>query len=91
MSLGIGIKTLEYLFGSYEGGERILKQYINTSIGNSVYSDTKKYKGLVGDIRIYKEALSEDEAANLSDNAEYTWDFDTEDLVYDRCSGIVNL
>ncbi len=76
--------TLEYLFGAYEGGERILKQYVNSSIGNSVYSDTKNYKGLVGDITIYKEALSEKEAASLPDNAEYSWDFDTKDLVYEE-------
>lgn len=76
--------TLEYLFGTYDGGEKLLKQYINSSIGNSVYSDTKNYKGLVGDIRIYREALSEDKAASLPDNAEYTWDFETKDLVYDE-------
>lgn len=75
--------TLEYLFGNYDGGENILKQYAYSSIGNSVYSDTDNFKGMVSDICIYEKALSYDEVKNKKEIA-YKWDFDTEDLEYEN-------
>ncbi|MBP3339194.1 MAG: glycoside hydrolase family 97 catalytic domain-containing protein [Lachnospiraceae bacterium] len=80
-ALGCDIaSSLEYLFGNYEGGEKILKDYIYTSIGNSVYSTDSNFKGSVADLRIYTYALSDEEANKLPDDAEYVYDFDTEDI-----------
>ncbi|MGN0506934.1 MAG: glycoside hydrolase family 97 catalytic domain-containing protein [Lachnospiraceae bacterium] len=72
--------SLEYLFGTYAGGERILTQYVNSSIGNSVYSDTKNFQGLLANLRIYTEAMTAEEITEKT--AAYAWDFDTADLVY---------
>ena len=74
--------ALEYLFGDYEGGERILDDYVNSSIGNSVYNNVKGFAGLVSDIRIYDKALSASEAKSLPSGAAYIWDFETETLEY---------
>lgn len=65
--------ALKYLFGTYDGGEYILGQYVNTSIGNSVYSDTNNYKGLIGNIRIYDSALSAKKAKVTA--PAYVWNF----------------
>lgn len=65
--------ALKYLFGNYDNGEYILGQYVNTSIGNSVYSDTNNYKGLLGNIRIYNSPLSAEEAKKTAPT--YLWNF----------------
>ncbi len=73
-STGGNLKSvLKYLFGTYEGGEYILGQYVNTSIGNSVYADASNYKGLLGNIRIYSSALTADEAKKTA--PDYYWNF----------------
>ncbi len=65
--------ALKYLFGTYDDGEYILGKYVNTSIGNSVYSDTNNYKGLLGNIRLYNSALSAAEASRVA--PAYIWNF----------------
>lgn len=70
--------TLEYLFGDYEGGEHILSQYVNTSIGNSVYADTPNFIGKVGDVRVYLEALDPDTV--LSTHPDYVWNFNGDNI-----------
>lgn len=75
--------ALKYLFGTYDGGEYILGQYVNTSIGNSVYSDTNNYKGLVGNIRIYDSALSAEKAAATL--PAYAWNFNG-DCVFENAA-----
>lgn len=70
--------TLEYLFGDYEGGEHILSQYVNTSIGNSVYADTPNFIGKVGDVRVYLEALDPDAA--LCTHPDYVWNFNGDNI-----------
>jgi len=67
--------SLEYLFGTYENGTVILKDYCNTTIGNSVYSDVDNFKGYVDDICIYDKALSGDEVTNLPEESLYKWHF----------------
>lgn len=73
--------TLEYLFGTFDGGENLLGQYINTSVGNSVYGDTPDFAGSVSMLRIYRRALTADEAKSLPDGADYVYDFDAADIV----------
>lgn len=74
--------TLEYLFGSYEGGTNLLKQYINVSFGNSVYSDCKSYKGSIANIRFFDRMLSADEIKTA--NAVYNWSFAADTLNYNE-------
>ncbi len=79
-STGGNLKSaLKYLFGNYKNGEYILGQYVNTSIGNSVYADTSNYKGLVGNIRIYDSVLTSDEAKKTA--PAYYWNFNGDCLL----------
>lgn len=72
--------SLEYLFGNFDGGERILDDYVYTSIGNSVYNTDPNFKGSIADLRIYSKALKDADVKSLPSDAEYIYDFDVEDL-----------
>ena len=74
--------TLEYLFGTFDGGENLIGQYINTSVGGSVYTDTSDFVGSVSMLRIYRRALSEDEIKSLPE-ADLVYDFDGGDILTD--------
>ena len=76
--------TLEYLFGTYESGENVLLKYVNTSIGNSVYSDVPNFKGSVDYICVYNRALKDDEISSLPKDADYIWNFNTKDIVVEN-------
>ncbi len=83
--------SLEYLFGTYDGGENILLNYVNTSIGNSVYSDVTNFKGSVDNIYMYTRALKGDEITSLPKDAEYIWNFNTKDIVSENTNQTVDL
>lgn len=79
--------TIEYLFGDYNNGEYILGDYVNSSIGNSVYGDTPAFIGKIDEFRFYERALTSDEIASLPKNADYVWDFDSEDIITNKDDG----
>lgn len=72
--------ALEYLFGSFVGGENLISKYVNTSIGNSVYADTPNYKGCVDNIQIYHRTLAESEVTNLPEDVTYMWNFEEDTI-----------
>lgn len=70
--------ALNYLFGDYSNGENLLPQYVNTSIGNSVYGDVPNFVGCVGDIRVYSQALDPDTV--IRTHADYIWNFNGDNI-----------
>ncbi len=77
------VSSLEYLFGNYDGGESLIDKYIYSSIGNGVYGETPNFRGLVSKICVFSRTLSAGDAETLPDDADFVWDFDTEDIVVD--------
>lgn len=72
--------SLEYLFQTGENGKNILSEYVNTSFGNSVYSDTGKFEGYVDNISIYYMTDLQKIMVS-SETPAYEWSFSPETII----------